>query len=185
MSRIGKVPIQIDNQIEVIFLKKTSSIVVKGSLGELSLKIDPSIGIEVDNNLIQLTMLKETKRTKSLYGLYRMLISNMVNGVRNGYVKRLTMVGVGYRAQVKDDVLELMVGFSHSLFFIPPPTITIEVAPKSKGDPTIIVKGIDKQLVGAVSAKIRSFRKPEPYKGKGIRYENEYVRRKAGKRVTR
>ena len=175
MSRIGKKPIQIVTGVKV--LKTDREVKVKGPKGELSAKVHPEIGFEIKDDHIILTRHSDQKEHRSLHGLWRALIQNMIIGVSEGYTKKLELVGVGYRAELKGKKLQLLVGYSHPILFAPPEDIKIET-PKAT---TIAVSGIDKQLVGQVAAKIRSFRLPEPYKGKGIRYEGEYIRRKAGK----
>jgi large subunit ribosomal protein L6 len=137
--------------------------------------------VEKNDNEIIVKRNSDTKENRSLHGLYRSLINNMVKGVSEGYVKQLEIIGVGYRAMLNGNVLELNLGFSHPIYFVPPDDITLEVDTKSRKNPVIKISGINKEMVGQVAAKIRSFRKPEPYKGKGIRYVDERIRRKAGK----
>lgn len=180
MSRIGKQPIALADNVE--FSVDADNVVnIKGAKGSSSLRVHPEISIEKVENEILVKRNAETKEQRSLHGLYRSLIDNMVKGVSEGYVKQLEIVGVGYRASMNGDVLELALGYSHPIFFVPPAGITVEVDTKARKNVTIIVSGIEKELVGQVAAKIRSFRKPEPYKGKGIRYVDEKIRRKAGK----
>ena len=175
MSRVGKTPITIPDGIEVV--KQEDIVVVKGKNGKLQEKIHPDMKIIMEGNEIRVERPTENRMHRSLHGLTRTLIQNMITGLTEGYVKKLEIVGVGYRVELKGKILILNLGYSHPIYFIPPEGIVIETpAPNS-----VIVKGIDKMLVGQVAAKIRSFRPPEPYKGKGIRYEKEYVRRKAGK----
>ena len=175
MSRVGKLPITIPEGIQVE--KEGSVIIVRGEKGTLKQKIHPDIKVIIEENLIRVERRSDNQFHRSLHGLTRSLIYNMIYGLTAGYEKRLEIVGVGYRADLKGKVLMLQLGYSHPIYFVPPEGIAIEVpAPTS-----IVIKGIDKQLVGQVAAKVRSFRPPEPYKGKGIRYEGEYVRRKAGK----
>jgi large subunit ribosomal protein L6 len=139
--------------------------------------VHPAIGVAVKDNVINVTRSSDGKQERSLHGLWRALLANMVKGVTEGYVRKLELVGVGYRAEMKGKSLQLMLGFSHSILFQPPNGIKIETPAQTN----ITVSGIDRQLVGQVAAKIRSFRPPEPYKGKGVKYEGEYIRRKAGK----
>lgn len=175
MSRVGKKPIPVVAGVKV---QKTDRIVkVVGPKGELSATVHPAIGFEIKDNKIFLTRPSDQKEHRALHGLWRALMQNMVHGVTEGYSRKLELVGVGYRAEMKGKKLQLLLGFSHPILFSPPEGIKIEVPAQTN----IVVSGIDKQLVGQVAAKIRSFRLPEPYKGKGVRYEGEYVRRKAGK----
>lgn len=176
MSRIGKMPVEIPQGVE-IKLDDKNVITVKGPLGELSEKIDKDINIEIKDNQVLVTRPTDNKVHRSLHGLYRALIANMVEGVSKGYEKKLQIVGVGYRAAKKGKGLDLQLGFSHPVVMDDPAGITTECTSQTE----IVVKGIDKQLVGNYAAKIRDLRKPEPYKGKGIRYVGEYVRRKEGK----
>lgn len=180
MSRIGNQPVQITDKVEFT-LGADNLITVKGEMGTDTLKLHPSIQVEKSENEVIVTRNSEEKNVRSLHGLYRSLINNMVYGVTNGYEKQLEVIGVGYRVTVNGDVLELNLGFSHPIYFVPPDGVKIEVDTKTRKNPTIIIKGVNKEMVGQVAAKIRSFRKPEPYKGKGVRYVDEYVRRKAGK----
>lgn len=184
MSRIGKLPVPLAQGVEVT-LGADNVVTVKGAKGELSVTVDPSIKVEQVDNDIVLTRSSEEQKVKAMHGLYRSLINNCVIGVSQGYTKTLEIIGVGYRASVANNVLELALGYSHPFFFIPPSGISIEVDTKTAKTPRIIITGIDKELVGQVAAKIRSLRKPEPYKGKGVRYLNEQVRKKAGKSAGR
>ncbi len=175
MSRVGKAPITLPSGVEV---KVSGRIVeVKGPKGSLTQDIDPAIHVSVENGTVNLGRDNDERSSRALHGLYRSLINNMVIGVSDGYSKELTAVGVGYRAALKGKNLELQVGFSHPVNVEAPDGIIFEVPEPTK----IIVSGIDKQMVGQVAANIRAVRPPEPYKGKGIRYVDEYVRRKAGK----
>ncbi|MDK9700218.1 MAG: 50S ribosomal protein L6 [bacterium] len=175
MSRIGKKPIPLPKGVDV---KITETMVtVKGPLGTLQRKLPEKVAVNIENGEINITRDGESKTAKSMHGLTRTLISNMVTGVSTGFVRNLEIVGVGYKAEKKGPDLVLSLGYSHPIEFVAPEGITIE-APK----PTqIVVKGYDKELLGVVAAMIRGFRKPEPYKGKGIKYENEVILRKAGK----
>ena len=184
MSRIGKLPIPLSDKVE-FSITADNVITLKGDKGTSSLQIHPNISIDKDNNQIIVKRTSEVKQDRALHGLYRSLINNMVIGVSEGYTKKLEIIGVGFRATINGDVLELNLGYSHPIFFVAPLGIKMEVDTKSKKNPVLIVSGIDKELVGQVSAKIRSFRKPEPYKGKGIRYEGEQIRRKAGKSASK
>ncbi len=175
MSRIGKKPIEIKKGVTVEV--KDGVIKVKGPKGDLIQTYDPRISIKVENNQVILERSSDEKQVRALHGLYRSLIQNMIIGTTEGYTRKLEIIGVGYRAEWKGRGLQLALGYSHPLFFIPPKDVKIEVPQPT----SIVVSGIDKQLVGQVAAKIRSFRPPEPYKGKGIKYEGEVILRKAGK----
>ena len=175
MSRIGKKPVVIPKGVQI---KKDERFVrVKGPKGELSLTLHPNVNFEIENNEVILSRASESKTDRSLHGTNRALIQNMVVGVTQGFSKKLELVGVGYRAELKGKKLQLALGYSHPIVFFPPTNVQIEVPTPT----SIVISGIDKQLIGEVSAKIRSFREPEPYKGKGIKYEGEHIRRKAGK----
>lgn len=180
MSRIGKQPIPLTDKTE-FSIGADNVVTVKGEKGTGTLHIHPTITVEKTENEIIVKRQNETKEQKSLHGLYRSLINNMVVGVTEGYKKQLEIIGVGFRASFSGNVLELNLGYSHPIYFVPPEGIEIEVDTKSRKNPILIISGINKELVGQVAAKIRSMRKPEPYKGKGIRYLDEQVRRKAGK----
>ncbi len=180
MSRIGNQPVPLTDKVE-FSLDADNVVTIKGEKGSDTLKLHPDINIEKNDNEIIVKRSSETKDNKSLHGLYRSLINNMITGVSEGYVKQLEIIGVGYRAMLSGNILELNLGFSHPIYFVPPDDITLEVDTKSRKNPIIKVSGINKEMVGQVAAKIRSFRKPEPYKGKGIRYLDERIRRKAGK----
>ncbi len=174
MSRIGKKPIPIK---DVTITKTEGAIKVKGKLGELEMKIHPNIKVDVTKEEIVVTRPNDMKENRALHGLTRALINNMVQGVTVGYLKSLDIVGVGYKAESKGDAVLFTIGYSHPILFMPPEGIKIEVPAPTQ----IKVSGYDKELVGMIAAKIRSFRKPEPYKGKGIKYSNEIILRKAGK----
>ena len=176
MSRVGKKPIPIPEGVEINIEK--SKVSVKGNLGNLEQTFDPKAVkvVQEDTNIV-VQPLSSSKEARSKYGLYRSLINNMVTGVSEGFSKTLKIVGVGYRVSLKGSDLEMLVGYSNPVTFKKPEGITFEVPDNT----TIIVKGIDKQLVGEISSNIRSIRPPEPYKGKGIRYDDEMVRRKVGK----
>ena len=176
MSRIGKMPIQIPAGVTVT-VDAENNVTVKGPKGELSQKINKDITVSQENGVLTVTRPSDAKHHRAMHGLYRSLINNMVVGVTAGYSKTMEKVGVGYRAQVAGNTQTLNVGFSHPVEFVAPANIKFETPAPTK----IVVSGIDKQQVGAIAADIRSVRKPEPYHGKGIRYENETVRRKEGK----
>tara|TARA_B100000131_G_scaffold271532_1_gene271909 strand:+ start:782 stop:1336 length:555 start_codon:yes stop_codon:yes gene_type:complete len=179
MSRIGNSPIVIPDGVSV--LNEHGIIVVKGKLGELSQNIRPEIEIVIENNELRLERKSDNNLDKSLHGLYRSLIHNMIQGVDVGHTKKLQLIGVGYRASVQGQLLDISVGYSHNIVINIPNEIKIQAETEKGKAPIITLTSHDKQLVGHVAAKIRSLRKPEPYKGKGIRYIDEYVRRKAGK----
>lgn len=184
MSRIGNQPIEISGDVK-IDVASNNMVSVSGPKGELSLQVNPDIKVEVGDGEITVSRPTDQKRHRSMHGLYRSLLDGMVEGVTKGYRKDLEIIGVGYRAQLSGGVLELALGFSHPIYFLPPEGIDISVK-EERGKNTIVsVEGIDKQLVGQVAAKIRALRPPEPYKGKGVRYVGEYVRRKAGKTAAR
>ncbi len=175
MSRVGKKAIPVPEGIE--FKREGNRVTVKGPKGELSREIHPEIETRLENGHIVVNRPSDNKMYRSLHGLYRTLIANMVDGVSKGFEKKLEIRGVGYRAEMRGNRLTLHLGYSHPIVFIPPEGIQITC----ESPTNITVSGIDKELVGQVAAKIRAFRKPEPYKGKGIRYVGEYVREKAGK----
>ncbi len=176
MSRIGKLPINLPENVTVS-VAEGNVVTVKGPKGELVQTFTDKVGIKVDGNVVQVERFDEQKSSRSIHGLTRALIANMVEGVSNGFTKKLEIVGVGFKAEMKGKKLLLTLGYSHPIIMSVPDSITL-----STPSPTeITVTGIDKALVGLVAAKIRSFRKPEPYKGKGIKYSGEQIRRKAGK----
>jgi large subunit ribosomal protein L6 len=176
MSRIGKLPIPVPPGVEVTI--HGPDVKVKGPKGELSRTVHRDISVRLEDNQLIVNRPTDHRLHRSLHGLTRSLLANMVYGVHEGFRKELEIEGVGYRAQLEGDKLILSVGYSHPVQVLPPPGITLSV---EKGYRTIAVEGVDKELVGKVAAEIRAVRKPEPYKGKGIRYAGEYVRRKAGK----
>ena len=180
MSRIGNMPVPLVKGVE-LSIDPANKVTVKGAKGELSLQVDPRLKVEKKDEEVVLARNSEEKDVKSIHGLYRVLISNLITGVSEGFKKELEVIGVGYRAMVNGNVLELTLGYSHPYFFVPPEGVNIEVDTKTSKSTRIIITGIDKELVGQVAAKIRSLRPPEPYKGKGVRYVGEYVRKKAGK----
>ena len=175
MSRIGKKPVVIPDGVKIT--QEGNFLKIKGPKGELEQHIHPNIGIEIVENQVNVTRPDDTKQNKSLHGLSRALVQNMVTGVTDTYKKTLDIVGVGFKAELKGKNMLLNIGYSHPIFLMPPETVTLEIPTPTQ----IIISGIDKQLVGLVAAKIRSFRKPEPYKGKGIKYSDEHIVRKAGK----
>ncbi len=179
MSRVGKAPINIPEGVNVTLDKNLVN--VKGPKGELTQSIDPDISFKLEEGVLTVERPTEQKRHKALHGLYRSLVNNMVEGVTSGYKKEMELVGVGYKASVQGNVLELSLGYSHSIYFAVPEEIKIAAVTEKGKNPIVTVEGIDKQLVGQIAAKIKSFRKVEPYKGKGIRFVGEQIRRKAGK----
>jgi len=180
MSRIGILPVKIPEGVTVN-VNDTNEVLVKGPKGELSQKVDQDIQVEVKENQIELKRLGEEIRHKSLHGLYRSLINNMVTGVSEGYTIQQELVGVGYRAEAKGQILELSLGYSHDIHFQIPDEVKVEAKQERRNNPIITLTSCDKHLIGEVAAKIRSFRPPEPYKGKGIKFVGEQLRRKAGK----
>ncbi|MDP4266057.1 MAG: 50S ribosomal protein L6 [Bacteroidota bacterium] len=180
MSRIGKLPISIPQGVKINVTDK-NVVTVKGPMGELSQSVDPCITVNVNDDSIVLERHTEQLRHKSLHGTYRALLANMVKGVSTGFRVEHELVGVGYRATANGNVLDLSLGYSHNVIFELPTDIKIETTAVKGKNPTIILVGKDKQLLGQISAKLRSLRKPEPYKGKGIKFLNEQIRRKAGK----
>jgi len=183
MSRIGKAPINLPSGVEIKI--SSDSVIVKGSKGELSQKIDSDIKVAVENNQILVTRPTDQKRHKALHGLYRALIANMVKGVSEGYKTEQELVGVGYRAANKGQMLELSLGYSHNISFEIPKEIKVTTSNEKGQNPKVILESTDNQLLGMVAAKIRSLRKPEPYKGKGIKFSGEILRRKAGKSASK
>jgi large subunit ribosomal protein L6 len=181
MSRIGKQPVSIPKGVTFNFSKENHTVTIKGPKGELKQLIDSDFQVKQDEGSVLVERPTEQKRHKAMHGLYRALIANMVEGVSNGYKAQLELVGVGYKATAQSNVLELSLGYSHNVFLMVPTEIKVQAVQEKGGNPTIILEGIDKQLIGQVAAKIKSLRKVEPYKGKGIRFTGEYVRRKAGK----
>jgi large subunit ribosomal protein L6 len=184
MSRVGKLPLDESNGVTVS-VASNNLLTVKGPKGQLSLQVDPDIKIEQEDKELLVKRPTDQKRHRALHGMYRALINNMVTGVSKGFKKELEVIGVGFRAVVNNGVLELALGYSHPIYFLPPRGIALEVDTKRSKNPIIVIEGIDKQMVGQVAAKIRNLKPPEPYKGKGVRYIDEYVRRKAGKTAAR
>ena len=180
MSRIGKKPVAIPNGVTVT-IGNDNVITVKGPKGELKQAIDRDITAEVKDGKVEFVRPTEQIRHRALHGLYRSLVENMVTGVTEGYKKSLELIGVGFKASNQGNILDLSLGFSHNIVFEIPKELKIKTAQEKGQNPTIMLEGIDHQLIGQVAAKIRGLRKPEPYKGKGIRYVGEIVRKKAGK----
>ncbi len=180
MSRIGKQPIPIPQGVTVT-LNADNSVTVKGPKGELHQKVDPDIKVEIKDGKVMLTRPTDQKRHRSLHGLYRALINNMVIGVSKGFKIEQEVVGVGYKAEAKGQILEMSLGYSHDVDIQLPPEVKVETRTERRSNPVITLTSADKQLLGQVAAKIRSLRKPEPYKGKGIKFVNEVLRKKAGK----
>ena len=180
MSRIGKLPINIPAGVTVS-VNDANVVTVKGPKGELSQEVNPDIKVSVDANVLTVTRPSDEKAHRSLHGLYRSLINNMIIGVSEGYRKELELVGVGYRASNTGQLLELTLGYTHAIYMMLPKEIVLETKSERNKNPLIILESCDKQLIGQVCSKIRSFRKPEPYKGKGIRFVGEVIRRKSGK----
>lgn len=180
MSRIGKLPIPLPAKVE-ISVASDNTVTVKGPRGSLSQKINPDITVGVEDGKIIVKRPTEQKRHKALHGLYRALINNMVVGVSEGYVRQMEIVGVGYRVESQGNLVTFTLGYSHPIVFAVPQELKVTTAMEKGQPPLVRLEGSDKELIGQVCAKIRSFRKPEPYKGKGIMFKGEVVRRKAGK----
>lgn len=183
MSRIGKNPIALPAKVEVSV--NGTNVVVKGPKGTLTQAIDPDIKVNVVDGKIEVIRPTDQKRHKALHGLYRSLINNMVKGVSEGYKIDLELVGVGFKATATGNILELSLGYSHNIFLALPQEIAAKAVTEKGKNPIVTLEGIDKQLIGQVAAKIRSLRKVEPYKGKGVRFVDEQVRRKAGKTASK
>ena len=179
MSRIGKLPIAIPAGVTVTL--KDDVVTVKGPKGELSQYVNPLITVTISEKEVLVSRSSDEKQERSLHGLYRALINNMVVGVSEGYKAELELVGVGYRVSNTGNVMELALGFTHPIFMVLPAEIKVETKTERNKNPLITLESCDKQLLGAVCAKIRSFRKPEPYKGKGVKFVGEIIRRKSGK----
>lgn len=180
MSRIGKKPIEVPNGV-TISVDKANIVTVKGPKGELKQELDRDISVAIEGNTVSINRPSEQIRHRAMHGLYRSLISNMVTGVTEGYKKDLELVGVGYKAANQGNLLDLSLGYSHNIIFDLPKEIKVSTVTEKGKNPIITLESIDKQLIGQVSAKIRSLRKPEPYKGKGVKFVGEVLRRKAGK----
>lgn len=179
MSRIGKLPISIPAGVTVTL--NEGVVAVKGPKGELKQSVDPRIVVKVEDGSVVVERQSDERQERSMHGLYRALINNMVIGVSQGFSKTLELVGVGYRASNQGQLLELSLGFTHNIYLQLPAEIKVETKTERNKNPLIILESADKQLLGQVCTKIRSFRKPEPYKGKGIKFEGEVIRRKSGK----
>ena len=179
MSRIGKLPVNIPAGVTISV--NNGVVTVKGPKGELKQEINPNITVEIEGNVCNVTRPNDEKENRAMHGLYRSLINNMVVGVSEGYKKTLELVGVGYRASNNGQVLELSLGYTHAIYLGLAPEIKVQTVSERNQNPLIVLESCDKQLLGQVCAKIRSFRKPEPYKGKGVKFQGEVVRRKAGK----
>ncbi len=179
MSRIGKKPVSIPKGVTITV--KDSVVTVKGPKGELSQEIDRDITVEITETELIVSRPTEQIRHRAMHGLYRSLIANLVKGVTEGYKKELELVGVGFKAANQGNVLDLALGYSHNIIFEVPKELKVATTTEKGQNPKIFLEGSDKQLIGAVAAKLRSLRKPEPYKGKGVKYSDEVVRRKAGK----
>jgi large subunit ribosomal protein L6 len=180
MSRIGKLPIPLPSGVTVD-VNANNVVTVKGAKGELKQAVDPAIRIKIENGTVVLSRATEQKRHRAMHGLYRSLLNNMITGVSTGFSSEQELIGVGYRAEAKGRVLELTLGYSHNILFELPKEVSVETKTEKGKAPSIILRSFDKQLLGQVAAKIRSLRKPEPYKGKGIKFAGEELRRKAGK----
>ena len=180
MSRIGKAPIEVPSNVEVT-IDKGNILTIKGPKGKLIQKIDPDIALKLEDGQLTVDRPTNQPRHRSLHGLYRALANGMVEGVTKGFTKEMEVIGVGYRISNTGILLELVIGYSHPIYFAIPEEIKVSTETVKGQAPLIRLEGIDKQLIGQVAAKIRSFRKPEPYKGKGIKFKGEILRRKAGK----
>lgn len=176
MSRIGKQPVAIPSGVSVSL--DGADLTVKGPKGELAMSFVPEVSVTHEDDAITVNPINDTKRARSMWGMQRSMVANIVEGVTEGFSKKLAITGVGYRAQMKGSSLNLQLGFSHDIDFPVPEGIKIETPDQT----TVVISGIDKQLVGETAAKIREYRKPEPYKGKGVRYDGEYIFRKEGKK---
>jgi large subunit ribosomal protein L6 len=180
MSRIGNLPIKLPEGVTVS-VANDNTITVKGPKGELNQKVDPEIRVKVDEGILTLERPTEQKRHKAMHGLYRSLLNNMIIGVSEGYTIQQELVGVGYKAEAKGQILELSLGYSHDVHIMLPSEVKVEAKTERRSNPVITLTSADKQLIGQVAAKIRSLRPPEPYKGKGIKFVGEQLRKKAGK----
>ena len=179
MSRIGKLPISIPAGVTVTV--DNNLVTVKGPKGELTQQVDPKVEVKIEENEIVVNRKGDDKQSRAYHGLYRSLIANMIIGVSEGYKKELELVGVGFRAANQGNLLELSLGFTHAIYMQLPPEVTVEAKTERNKNPLITLESCDKQLLGQICAKIRSFRKPEPYKGKGVKFVGEEIRRKSGK----
>jgi len=180
MSRIGKAPIEMPSNV-TLDVSAGNVVTVKGPKGELTQQVNPDLSVKMEEGEIVVSRPTEQKRHKAMHGLYRSLIANMIEGVSEGFVKELELVGVGYRADNTGQLLTLMLGYSHPIMFAVPDEVKLETISEKSKNPVVRLESHDKQLIGQIAAKIRAFRPPEPYKGKGIRFKGEEIRRKAGK----
>ena len=180
MSRIGKLPIAIPAGVTVT-VDAENVVTVKGPKGTLTQAVNPIISVNVEGNTVHVTRPNDEKEARSMHGLYRALIHNMVVGVSEGYKKTLELVGVGYRVENQGNLIQFALGYTHPIYLMLPPEVKVETKSERNQNPLVILESADKQLIGQICAKIRSFRKPEPYKGKGIKFVGEQLRRKAGK----
>ena len=180
MSRIGKLPIAIPAGVTVT-VDAENVVTVKGPKGTLTQAVNPIISVNVEGNTVHVTRPNDEKEARSMHGLYRALIHNMVVGVSEGYKKTLELVGVGYRVENQGNLIQFALGYTHPIYLMPPPEVKVETKSERNQNPLVILESADKQLIGQICAKIRSFRKPEPYKGKGVKFQGEIIRRKAGK----
>ncbi|MGH1433500.1 MAG: 50S ribosomal protein L6 [Lewinella sp.] len=184
MSRIGKAPIDIPQGV-TIDVSKSNLVTVKGPKGELTQQIDADLTVGIEDGVLTVGRPTDSKRHRSVHGLYRSLINNMIIGVTQGYTLEMEVIGVGYRAETKGQMLILTVGYSHPIYFMIPDEVTVTAISEKGKAPVVKLESTDKQLVGQIAAKVRAFRKPEPYKGKGIRFKGEEIRRKAGKTASK
>jgi large subunit ribosomal protein L6 len=180
MSRIGKMPIDLPSGV-IVNVDKDNTVTIKGALGELKQKVDPDIKVEIAGEQIIVTRPTEQKRHKAMHGMYRSLLNNMVEGVSKGFTIEQEFVGVGFKAETKGQILEMSLGYSHDIHFKLPVEVKVEAKTEKRSNPIVTLKSSDRQLLGQVAAKIRSLRPPEPYKGKGVKFVGEQIRRKAGK----
>ncbi|MCI7555675.1 MAG: 50S ribosomal protein L6 [Paludibacteraceae bacterium] len=180
MSRIGKLPIAIPAGVTVT-VDAENVVTVKGPKGTLTQAVNPIISVNVEGNIVHVTRPNDEKESRSMHGLYRALIHNMVVGVSEGYKKTLELVGVGYRVENQGNLIQFALGYTHPIYLMLPPEVKVETKSERNQNPLVILESADKQLLGQICAKIRSFRKPEPYKGKGVKFQGEVIRRKAGK----
>ena len=180
MSRIGKAPISLPSNVDVA-ISKGNLVTVKGPKGSLSYQVDMDIKVEVEDGTLSVTRPTDQKRHRSLHGTYRAVLNNLVRGVSDGFVKEMELIEVGYRASNTGNILELTLGYAHPIMFVVPKEITLSTSAEKGQAPGIKLESNDLELLGQICAKIRSFRKPEPYKGKGIKFKGEIIRRKAGK----
>lgn len=184
MSRIGKKPITLPSNVSVS-VASDNVVTVKGPKGTLQQSVDTDIAVSIEGSELSVTRPTDQKRHKALHGLYRSLVNNMVTGVSQGYKLELEIIGVGYKATATNNILELNLGYSHNIYLAVPKEVSVAAINEKGKNPTVVLESIDKQLIGQVAAKIKSLRKVEPYKGKGIRFVNEVVRRKAGKTASK